>query len=42
MAGIFAVLLVAGLIGTPAQAQEVKKGTLSGTIATQGVIIPAE
>ncbi len=41
MVGIFVVLLVAGIISTAAQAQEVKKGTLSGTIATQGVIIPA-
>ena len=42
MAEIFVVILVAGLISAAAQAQEVKKGTLSGTVATQGVIIPAD
>jgi hypothetical protein len=39
---IFVVLSVTALMGAPALAQSVKKGTLSGTIATQGVTIPAD
>jgi hypothetical protein len=34
------VLFVAGVVGTAAQAQVVKKGTLSGTIVSQGATIP--
>jgi hypothetical protein len=33
-------LLVVGLVGTAAHAQVVKKGTLSGTIVSQGATIP--
>ena len=40
--GVFVVLSVAVLMSAPAKAQSVKKGTLSGTVATQGVTVPAD
>ena len=39
--GIFVALSVAALVSAPVLAQSVKKGTLSGTIVTHGVTIPA-
>ena len=42
LTGIFVVLSVAALMSAPSLAQSVKKGTLSGTIVTQGATIPAD